>query len=191
VCPRHSTPFRAEPADPGGRQSTVDSPLRASKGITGETEFIVIGSQAILGSFPDAPRELRKSIEADLYPRFKPDLAEKIEGALGRYSQFDTTFGYHADGVGPDTARLPPGWESRLVRLSNENTGGAVGWCLEPHDLAFSKLSARREKDLSFVSALLRFKMIRESRLRELIESIEDPASRESMAESFRLCRRR
>ena len=32
--------------------------LRACKGTTGETEFIVIGSQAILGRYPDAPRAL-------------------------------------------------------------------------------------------------------------------------------------
>ncbi len=32
--------------------------LRACKGTTGETEFIVIGSQSILGKHPDAPRVL-------------------------------------------------------------------------------------------------------------------------------------
>ena len=173
------------------RRSDLEHVLRASKGITGETEFVVIGSQAILGSFPDAPRELRRSIEVDLFPKFRPELAEKIEGSLGRYSQFDTTFGYHADGVGPNTATLPPGWEGRLIRLSNENTGGAVGWCLEVHDLAFSKLAARREKDLSFVSALLRFKMVHEGRLRKRIESVEDPALRATVAEALDLCKAR
>ena len=127
--------------------------LRASKGITGESEFIVIGSQAILGSFPDAPRELRQSMEVDIYPRFRPELAERIEGSLGRYSQFDQTFGYYADGVSPETAVLPEGWLERLVPVSNENTDEATGYCLEPHDLAFSKLAARREKDLRFACA--------------------------------------
>ena len=42
--------------------------VRAAAGITGETEFIVIGSQSILGKFPDAPRTLRQSMEADIYP---------------------------------------------------------------------------------------------------------------------------
>src|SRR5437016_2684592 len=143
------------------KRSDLEHILRASKGVTGEKEFIVIGSQAILGRFPDAPRVLRQSMEADLYPRLRPELAEVIEGSLGRYSQFDQTFGYFADGVSPNTATLPKGWEERLVRLSNENTGGAIGWCLDPHDLAFSKLAARREKDLTFVSALLGFKMAR------------------------------
>ncbi|MGB7838952.1 MAG: hypothetical protein WBL40_12660, partial [Terrimicrobiaceae bacterium] len=30
---------------------------------------IVIGSQSILGKFPDAPRTLRQSMEADFYPK--------------------------------------------------------------------------------------------------------------------------
>lgn len=42
--------------------------VRAAAGITGETEFIVIGSQSILGKFPDAPRTLRQSMEADILP---------------------------------------------------------------------------------------------------------------------------
>ena len=100
---------------------------RASKGVTGESEFVVIGSQAILGPHPDAPRELRESMEADLYPRLRPELAEMIEGSLGRYSQFDQTFGYFADGVSPSTATVPQGWDQRLIPLCNENTAGATG----------------------------------------------------------------
>ncbi len=46
------------------------------------------------------------------------------------------------------------------MKVSNDNTGGAVGWCLDPHDLAFSKLAARRAKDLAFVAALVQYKMI-------------------------------
>ncbi len=169
--------------------SDLEHILRASRSITGETEFIVIGSQAILARYPDAPREFRQSMEADLYPKFKPELAALIEGTLGRYSQFDETFGYYADGVGPETATLPKGWEKRLIAVSNENTGGAIGWCLEPHDLAFSKLAARRGKDLAFVSALLRLKMLRPSRMARLIESVPDAALREGLAEALARCR--
>jgi len=57
------------------KRSELEHVLPASKDVTGETDFIVIGSQAILGRFPDAPKELRQSMEADLYPRFRPDLA--------------------------------------------------------------------------------------------------------------------
>jgi len=173
------------------KRSDLEHILRASKGITGETEFIVIGSQSILGPHPDAPRVLRQSMEADLYPKFRPDLAPQIEGSLGELSQFHQTFGYRADGVAPTTATLPPGWEDRLVKLANDNTGGAIGWCLEPHDLAFSKLAARREKDVAFVAALLRFKIARAHRLRSLIEAVTDTALRERLAGALDLCERR
>lgn len=91
------------------KRADLEHILRACKGTTGETEFIVVGSQAILGKFPDAPRVLRQSMELDIYPRHRPELADLIEGSLGRYSQFDQTFGFHADGVSPTTATLPIG----------------------------------------------------------------------------------
>lgn len=173
------------------KRSDLEHILRASKGVTGESEFIVIGSQAILGPHPDAPRVLRQSMEADLYPRFHPELSEQIEGSLGRYSQFNHTFGYYADGVSPTTATLPPGWETRLVRLTNENTGGAIGWCLEPHDLAFSKLAARREKDLAFVAALLRFHLVRPSQLQKTIDAVTETDLRQQLTEALASCQRR
>ena len=173
------------------KRSDLEHILRASKGVTGEAEFIVIGSQAILGPFPDAPRVLRQSMEADLYPRYRPELSDLIEGSLGELSPFHQTFGYRADGVSPDTATLPEGWDQRLIPVSNENTGGAIGWCLEPHDLAISKLAARREKDLAYVTALLRFKMVRRTRLQELILTLEDSALRDKIAEALELCSHR
>jgi hypothetical protein len=173
------------------KRSDLEHILRASKGVTGETEFIVIGSQAILGPHPDAPRVLRQSMEADVYPKHRPELAPQIEGSLGELSQFHLTFGYRVDGVSPTTATLPPGWEARLVKLANENTGGAIGWCLEPHDLAYSKLAARREKDLAFVAAMLTHRLARESRLRELIEGTADATLRGRLADALAVCVRR
>ncbi|MEO8337718.1 MAG: hypothetical protein ABI664_22260, partial [bacterium] len=50
---------------------------------------------------------------------------------------------------------LATGWKQRAVRVQNKNTRGFVGWCLEAHDLAASKLAAFREKDRDFVRVLL------------------------------------
>lgn len=46
--------------------------LRAAAAVTGENVFVVIGSQSILGSHPDATRSLRKSVEGDTYPMHHP-----------------------------------------------------------------------------------------------------------------------
>jgi hypothetical protein len=171
------------------KRADLEHILRACKGITGESDYVIVGSQCILGLYPDAPRELRTSMEADIYPRNRPDLSPMIEGSLGELSAFHGTFGYYADGVSPDTATLPSGWADRLIPLRNENTGGATGWCLEPHDLAFSKLAARREKDLAFVKALLHHKLVRPSQIERLIESVGDLDLRARLSGALRLCR--
>lgn len=135
--------------------------IRAAAGITGTAELIVVGSQAVLGQHPEAPAELLMSIEADVFTFRGPSDSDLIEGCIGEGSPFHQTFGYYAHGVGPDTATLPDGWKERLVPVRNQNTGGGTGLCLETHDLAVSKLVAGREKDLSFVAALLRYGLAR------------------------------
>ena len=130
--------------------------IRAASGITGASTFVIIGSQALLGQFPQAPDELLVSIEADLFSQRDPADSDLIDGSIGEGSPFHQTFGYYAHGVGAETAVLPAGWQERLVPVRNENTGGGTGLCLEVHDLAVSKLVAGREKDLAFITGILR-----------------------------------
>lgn len=146
--------------------------IRASAAITDQYELVVVGSQSILGAVPDAPADLLMSMEADIYPLHRPDLAELIEGAIGELSPFEQTFGYYAQGVGPETAVLPTGWQSRLVKVQNENTDLKIGYCLEPHDLACSKLVAGREKDADFVRRLLSHRLVQPGTLRERIAQL-------------------
>ncbi len=145
--------------------------IRAAAGITGAAEIVVIGSQAVLGQFPNAPADLLVSIEADVFTFRHPDDAGLIDGTIGEGSPFHQTFGYYAHGVAEATAILPAGWKDRLIPVRNENTGTGCGLCLEVHDLAVAKLAAGREKDCSFVAALLRQKLAQaaliQSRLRE------------------------
>ena len=141
------------------KRSELEHVIRASGAIADDHELIIIGSQSILGQFPDAPAELLVSMETDLYPRNKPELAELVDGSIGEGSFFHEQFGYYAQGVGPETAVLPTGWEQRLVEINNDNTNGVVGLCLEVHDLAISKYVAGRAKDLEFTRGLARAEM--------------------------------
>ena len=143
----------------------------------------MIGSQAVLGQFPNAPEELLVSIEADVFPKEKPDLSIQIDGAIGELSPFHQTFGYYAHGVDETTATLPFGWKDRLVPVFNENTGGTTGWCLEVHDLAAAKLAAGRPKDLDFVRVLRRRRMVDFAKLRQRCEQLSlSPDRQEAMA---------
>ncbi len=143
--------------------------LRASAAITGSDHIVVIGSQAILGTFPNASPEFLKSFEVDVFTFRSPEDANLIEGSIGEASLFQTTFGYYAHGVAVETATLPDGWRERLVPVRTPATGGATGLCLEIHDLAVSKLAAGREKDIEYVTGLLRHRLAKpdviESRL--------------------------
>ena len=155
-------------------RAALEHVLRAAAAIADERDFVVIGSQAILGQFPHAPDALLVSIEADIYPRQAPAKSDLIDGAIGELSMFHQTFGYYAHGVDETTATLPAGWVDRLVPFANHNTGGATGWCLEVHDLAVSKLVAGREKDLDFVCVLVRERMVDPAVLQERVTMLSD-----------------
>ena len=99
------------------KRADLEHVIRAAAAIV-EDDIVVVGSQAILGQFPDAPDSLLFSQEADVYPRSNPERAIEIDGALGDGSQFHATNGYYAHGVGPATAKGPAGWEKRLVPVT-------------------------------------------------------------------------
>lgn len=138
--------------------------LRAAADAAKDSEVVVVGSQAILGKFPDTPEPLLVSQEADLYPRNHPERAIEIDGALGDGSQFHETFGYYAHGVGPETAKAPSGWEARLVPVRIPPASGGsetvTGWCLEAHDLVLSKCLAGRERDWEFAEDAIRHRIV-------------------------------
>jgi len=146
--------------------------IRASADITDQYEFIIIGSQSILGSVPHPNEVFTVSMEADIYPKEAPALAERIEGAIGEGSQFHETHGYYARGVGPETAVLPADWQSRVHRLQNANTNGRVGFCLDLVDLFLSKAVAGREKDREFCMELLEHKHVQLTHVLEVLPTM-------------------
>jgi hypothetical protein len=142
------------------RRDELEHVIRAAATVAGESELVIVGSQAILGQFPDAPQTLLFSQEADAYPRERPQRAIEIDRAMGDGSQFHETFGYYAHGVGPETAKGPVGWETRLVPvrvpLFGRRDAEATGWCMEVHDLVPAKLVAGRERDVEFAAEAIR-----------------------------------
>ena len=152
------------------KRSELEHLIRAAAAVTDQYEIVVVGSQSVLGAVPDAPEVLLQSREADCYPLHRPDFADVIDGAIGELSPFDERFGYYAQGVGPETAILPAGWEGRLIKIQNENTDLKIGYCLEPHDLAASKLAAGRDKGWPFVEAMLCHQIVNGKTVEERID---------------------
>lgn len=150
------------------KREDLEHVIRAAAEITGD-EIVVVGSQAVLAQYPDAPDPLLVSLEADVYPRNDPERAGGIDGAMGDGSRFHEAFGYYAHGVGPETPIAPAGWQERLVRVdlppSLPKGRTVTAWCLEVHDLALAKLAAGRPRDFEFVAEALRAGIVDPDRL--------------------------
>ncbi len=176
------------------RRDQLEHAIRTACQIVGATEVIVVGSQAILGTYQeeDLPAEATMSMEIDILPIADTDdetirLGDLIEGVAGEFSQFESTHGFSIDGVDLATSALPEGWHGRLVNVQSANTAASsgepefIGWCLERHDLCVAKLCAFREKDRNFVAALLRARLVERGelvdRMTQLPAEFSEPAA--------------
>jgi hypothetical protein len=160
-------------------RSNLEHIIRAAGAIADDSDIIIVGSQSVLGQFPEARTELLISVEADVYPKNWPDRSDLIDGAIGEGSPFERQFRYYAHGFDASTSILPSGWEQRLVLVTGENTRFIRGWCLEVHDLAIAKLVAGRSKDLDFLHHLIDGGYVVSETLRERLTmtSLEEPAA--------------
>ncbi len=126
--------------------------LRAAAEISGEKNFVVVGSQALLLALPEPDQRLTLSDEIDLYPSLAPEKSDVIDGAIGALSMFHQTHGYHADGVSPETATMPDDW---MKRASLHYFGDITAICPDLTDLCVAKVAAGRDKDADFLRILL------------------------------------
>lgn len=62
------------------RRSDLEHLIRAAAAITNQDEIVIVGSQAILGAVPDADPSLLLSMEADVFPLRRPEMADLIDG---------------------------------------------------------------------------------------------------------------
>ncbi len=151
------------------KREQLEHVLRACAAIVNENSFVVVGSQAVLLPHPNAPPELLLSNEIDLYPAVHPELADLIDGAIGPLSRFHDTYGYYADGVGPQTARMPADWMD-FAKL--HYLGEITVICPDLHDLAVAKCVAGRDKDADWVRGLLSHRLIGLPRLEQRLHAL-------------------
>lgn len=150
------------------KKHQLDDVLRAAGRITGEKQFVIIGSQSLHGKHPDLVDDIVSSAEVDMIAKTDDARTEWLN-AIGQDSPFHEEFGYYADPVDEDTAILPSGWRERLVNLPPGETEGVKGLCLDPHDLVLSKYVARREEDLVFNRGLVTRGIVKRETLLRLL----------------------
>jgi predicted nucleotidyltransferase len=150
--------------------------LRRAAEVSGRTEFVVIGSQAVHGTVrdPDIDAVIR-SPDVDLYPKadYTPIVYEELMLQLGQDSDFHVETGHYIEAVSQTLARFPEGWEDRATTMQVGFAHLAAGetpvvvMFPEIHDLAVAKLAIRREKDLEFVYDIVRLGLVEEATFKE------------------------
>jgi hypothetical protein len=152
--------------------------IRATGSIADDHEVIVLGSASVFAQFADLDERFVLSVEADVFPKNKPEMSDLIDGSIGELSPFHSTFGYYAHGVSQETANnLPDGWNTRLIPINNKNTGGITGWCVEIHDLVAGKYVSAREKDAEFIRLAINARMVNQDILVDRIQALLVDAS--------------
>nr|WP_232065345.1 hypothetical protein [Mycobacterium shinjukuense] len=93
------------------RRDQLEHAIRAACQIAGLTEVIIVGSQAILGTYTEdeLPFYATRSVEIDVLPIADDTgeiarIADEIEGAAGEFSQFAQLHGFSIDGVDLQTS---------------------------------------------------------------------------------------
>ena len=151
------------------KREKVEHVLRAAGRITGERRFVLIGSAAIVAWREVMPVEMIISRDVDMFAYDAADperVSDQLDGAIGQASDFDRTFGYYCDGVGPETAIMPSDWQTRSIEFTTPNTEGVVAIVPDPDDIALSKVYAWRPKDIEWLNVAIRNMVVNPDQMR-------------------------
>lgn len=143
--------------------------VRAAAAMTNTNTLLIVGTQSLLGSCPQAPEILTGHLQADFITPDNQSLALIIEHDIGPASRFNLQFNYCARGLGFVNVCLPSGWEQRLVELETDVSPKVQVRCLSALDMAASKLAAARLKDFRFVAAMLHYGLVQAQALQDTI----------------------
>jgi hypothetical protein len=151
------------------KRSQLVELLAAARGIVGERDLVIIGSQCVHARTDDAPAEVLMSRECDVLLDEHDALTARLDAELGEASAYRAEHGVYVDTVNDDTFPfLPSGWEQRTQPLVDGVR------CLEVHDLVLSKLAAGRLKDYELVAVLLGRALADETTVRDRIAMVTE-----------------
>lgn len=156
------------------RRETLIAALEELGALTGESAFIVLGSQSVHAFTDDPPVLTITSDDADialLDRDFDERQCKVIAVALGEESEWSARVGAFVEPLSLSLPTLPPGWEERARALEGTTV---QAFCVDPHDLAVAKLVAARLKDGEFIEVCVGRGLMNPSTIREHIRLLED-----------------
>lgn len=124
---------------------------------TQHTEFVIVGSLAILGAVSEPPSTMVVSIDVDTYLKNDPQRTGELVEALGQGSPFEDEHGYYLDPVSPSLPSFPDGWRDRLIEL---DFGDVRAFFVDPNDVAVSKYMRGEDRDMRWLRAGLQNHLI-------------------------------
>jgi hypothetical protein len=151
--------------------SDLERLFARARDLTSHTEYVVVGSLCVLGIVrgKNVPPRMLMSIDVDCYTLTDPGRIFELQAALGEGSSFESENGFYLDPISPNLPTLPPGWESRLVRVPLDN--GVVVHFLDANDAAVSKYARNEPRDREWIQAGLKATLLSapviESRFRQ------------------------
>lgn len=186
---------KGKTADSYRSREELDHAVRALCEHFGTRAVVIIGSQAILGHWPNAPHHMRRSLEFDIYPANAEEwealhpgqeASEEVEALFGYESDFHRAFGFYVDGVDSTTARLPPGWRNRKAVIPVTGDAGEC-FAIVPSiaDLVVSKLCRLDPKDSDWIVACHAEAPLDIVDLRRLLDTVEIQPEIRRRAEDF------
>jgi hypothetical protein len=120
-----------------------------ARDLCGHTDYVVLGSLAVLGHTGSVPPRMIASLDVDAFTRRDPGRIFDLTAELGQGSPFEAEHGYYLDPISPQVATLPDRWESRLIRIDLQ--ADLVCWFLEPNDAAVAKYARMEPRDREWI----------------------------------------
>lgn len=177
--------------------SQLQTLFSAARRLSGQAEFVVVGSLSILGIVhrsTGVPARMLMSIDVDCYTRPDPGRVFELGAALGEGSAFEAEHGCFLDPISPQLPTLPDQWEHRLIRVPLED--GIVVHFLDPNDAAVSKYARCDVRDREWIRAGLEGGLLSaaiiEARFRDtpFLDAAEEARAREALREDRRRLRK-
>ena len=148
-------------------KNDFDETISLIANITKEESVIVAGSQSLHGSYQNLSSKLKETKDLDVLTKEHREVNFK----LGKNSEFAKAKKFHVDANSELLFEplLPMGWKERLVDVEIK---GIKTRCLDPNDLASSKLVAARTKDFEFIKEAIKDNLVDKNIVAERFERI-------------------
>jgi hypothetical protein len=170
-------------------EQQLEHVINAAAQVTGETEIVVVGSQAILGRFPGRSHDAARLTGGGPVSAETPRACRRHRRrprrrlAVPRDLRLLRTWRGPGDGEGTEGLGATTHKGSRFRRPSG--ACHVPGLCLEPHDLVLAKAAVGRERDWHFVKEALAHDLVETTELLDRITDLPLPVTERGRVETM------